>query len=390
LRVSIDYVKRRYATSSDRLMKNQENLVASDIDPPVLLVVSVDEQLRDYLFKTLDAHYDNVRSANHAQAISFLQQEAFTLIIVDILQNKTPDWQFFEKIQMLTIEQHCSMLLIQNFPLPTGIENAIDDYIALDELDTPHFLRRVTLQIKHHDQLFEKINIIQQLNYRREIHRQLAQIARHDLRHPLTNIRISEVMLRELLLDDTSKPFLDTLLLSINNMETMFDDFMSAILVGERGLKSVAVDLQWCVDTVCLQYFVSATNKQIRLEQGNLNYVLLGDIQATEQIINNLVSNAIKYSFFNSVVYIEAHQEGSFVMIRVIDQGQGVLENERSVLFTEFGRVSSQPTNNEPSVGLGLWIVKQLTESMGGTVGADFPDEGGSIFWVKLPIYRKW
>lgn len=367
----------------------QENLLVLDTEAPLLLIISADRRLGAYLSQRLDSHYPYLLASTLPQAITFLQQEPVALILLDILQEDTPNWQFFEQIQQNAVEQQCAVILIENFPLPPAIETVIDGYIALSELDTPHFLRRMALQTKHQRRLFEKLNLIHQLNNRRESHRQLAQIARHDLRHPLTNIRISEVMLRELILDEATKPLLDTLSVSIKNMEMMIDDFMSAILVGERTLKSGAVDLQWCADTAYLQYLASATHKNITLDQGQLNFILLGDIQATEQIINNLISNAIKYSFFNSVVRIEAHQDGDFVVIRVIDRGQGVVASERSVLFTEFGRVSSQPTNHEVSVGLGLWIVKQLTERMGGTVGADFPDEGGAIFWVKLPSYPK-
>jgi signal transduction histidine kinase len=71
------------------------------------------------------------------------------------------------------------------------------------------------------------------------------------------------------------------------------------------------------------------------------------------------------------------------------DVGPGIKESERDKLFTEFGKLSSRPTGNESSTGLGLWIVKHLLQKQGGTAGASFPGDGGSIFWIELPAFKE-
>lgn len=353
-----------------------------------LLVVSNNQILRQQLCLILKDSNFNTQSFNQPESLPLLGQHPAAIIILDILKQGDPDWHFFEQIYLIAIKRHHSIILVQNCPFPTDIYHVIDDYIDLNQLETSELQLKIALQISRHTRYLEQTQTIKRLKQARETQLNLAEMASHDLRHPMTNIRISEVMLRELTLDDHNKPFLDSLLLSINNMEMMFDDFMSAMLLGERILKLGAVDLQTCVDHVYLQYLVSASNKNILLEQGQLNYLIYGDMNATEQIINNLVSNAIKYSFFDSRIYVTAEVDCDDILFQVIDYGQGIKPDERSVLFTRFGRVSSRPTNNEPTVGLGLWIVRQLTERMGGEVGAYFPDEGGSVFWVKLPHYQ--
>lgn len=355
---------------------------------PFLLVVSYDRTLCDQLEQTLHDDYQRIKTCNPNQVFQVLNQELVTLMIVDILNQQAPDWEFFDQVNALATTHHYAILLLENFPLPPDFDNYIDDYLHIAHAEATHLKLHIALQIRRHRRYLEQVLTIQHLQQAQETHRNLAEMASHDLRHPMGNIRISEAMIRELSVDDMNKTFLDSLLLSINNLETMFDDFISAMLLGERVLKYVAVDLQVCVDNVYLQYLFSANNKNIVLEQENLDYLIYGDMTATEQIINNLVSNAIKYSFFDSRVCVSTERIDNFIMLKVTDQGQGVIESERSVLFTRFGRVSSQPTNNEPTVGLGLWIVKQLTESMGGTVGAHFPDGGGALFWVMLPIYQ--
>jgi signal transduction histidine kinase len=68
----------------------------------------------------------------------------------------------------------------------------------------------------------------------------------------------------------------------------------------------------------------------------------------------------------------------------VADKGKGVPEAERHLLFKEFSKLSTRPTAGEASTGLGLWIVKHLMELQGGDAGADFPEDGGSVFWVEM------
>ncbi|NJL57929.1 ATP-binding protein, partial [bacterium] len=72
--------------------------------------------------------------------------------------------------------------------------------------------------------------------------------------------------------------------------------------------------------------------------------------------------------------------------INVADQGPGIPPKERHLLFTEFGKLTPRPTGQESSTGLGLWIVKSLVELMNGSVGVECPPDGGSIFWVELPM----
>jgi len=84
-------------------------------------------------------------------------------------------------------------------------------------------------------------------------------------------------------------------------------------------------------------------------------------------------------------VTVRTRLAGLRVRTEVADDGPGVPAAERARLFTEYARLSARPTGGEESTGLGLSIVKQLVESQGGTVGAEFPAAGGAVFWFELP-----
>ena len=113
--------------------------------------------------------------------------------------------------------------------------------------------------------------------------------------------------------------------------------------------------------------------------------MISADRERVTQVLNNLISNAIKYSPRGSTVTLWTELQAHSVRICVSDQGPGIPAEERGRLFTQFGKLSTRPTEGENSTGLGLWIVKHLVTLLNGQVGVECPPEGGSIFWIELP-----
>src|SRR4051812_19944222 len=107
------------------------------------------------------------------------------------------------------------------------------------------------------------------------------------------------------------------------------------------------------------------------------------DRLAMEQIIDNLVSNAIKYGAHRPVV-ICAEDHGDNVCIRVRDHGPGIPADARSRIFGRFERAVG-PEERRSGFGVGLWVVGQLVNAMGGTIRVDDAQGGGSVFIVNLP-----
>jgi signal transduction histidine kinase len=104
------------------------------------------------------------------------------------------------------------------------------------------------------------------------------------------------------------------------------------------------------------------------------------------RIFDNLLSNAIKFSPLGSTVTITLNQCDAQLVIRVRDEGPGILESERKLLFKKFGRLSSKPTMGEASTGLGLYISKELSHSMGADLTVENDPRGGAVFSLSLPI----
>jgi PAS domain S-box-containing protein len=110
------------------------------------------------------------------------------------------------------------------------------------------------------------------------------------------------------------------------------------------------------------------------------------DKNKIEQVLNNLISNAIKYSHPNTTITIEVLREKDFVVTKVVDQGQGVREEELPRVFEAFQKTSTKPTAGEKSTGLGLAIVKKIVEGHQGEIGVESEVGKGSTFFFKLPL----
>ena len=113
------------------------------------------------------------------------------------------------------------------------------------------------------------------------------------------------------------------------------------------------------------------------------------DPDRINQVLNNLITNACKYSFPNTVVTLRARATGDEVAIAVQDQGQGIPASELPKMFTEFGKTSVRPTGGEKSIGLGLAIVKRMVEAHGGRIWVESQVGVGSTFTFTLPLSTK-
>jgi signal transduction histidine kinase len=111
------------------------------------------------------------------------------------------------------------------------------------------------------------------------------------------------------------------------------------------------------------------------------------DRAATLQILDNLVSNAIKYSPPNTTVHVHALPERSFILVNVRDEGPGISEADQKKMFRKFTRLSARPTGGESSTGLGLAIVKKLAEAMSGSIQCHSSLGSGSTFALRLPVW---
>ncbi len=217
----------------------------------------------------------------------------------------------------------------------------------------------------------------------------LLAIASHDLKNPLQTIMGFASLLKEKLKNDYEFSMVERIERASQRMLRLIIELIdtAAIESGKIELHKEPLDLSDLARAVTEQNQPNASQKNIVLHLQLAELAMtIGDKHRLMEVLDNLVSNAIKYSPRNKNVFITTMVHANHVRCVVKDEGQGLSEEDLKKLFGRFQRLSARPTGNESSTGLGLSIVKQLVELHGGRVWAESEGKGkGSAFCVELP-----
>jgi signal transduction histidine kinase len=243
-------------------------------------------------------------------------------------------------------------------------------------------------------QLHKKNAQLQRLNEKKN---QFLGMAAHDLRKPIgLVIAYSDFLIEEAanVLNREQIGFLNTISSSCLFMKHLVDDFLdvSAIEAGKFEL-----DLQPnSLDNVLAESLklnnLAATKKGIELEihvEKNIPRIKI-DAQKIEQVITNLVSNAIEHSDPNSRVFISLSFNNKSISFFVQDSGPGITPEKIDQLFKPFGKAGTKKTAGEKSTGLGMLISRKIIEAHRGEIGIDSKWGKGTTIHFKLPFNMKW
>jgi signal transduction histidine kinase len=215
----------------------------------------------------------------------------------------------------------------------------------------------------------------------------------HDLKNPLGVILGRTEMLTELIGAGSPKENVTAQVEHIRDatkrLTSMVDHLISDAMADafDISIRREPVDIAALVTEVTDSNLPSAVNKQQAISvSAPPNVVTMCDADRIREAIDNLVSNAIKYSPIGGKITVMVRHEGDNTVIRIADQGAGLSPEDLARLFGRFQRLSAKPTAGESSTGLGLSIVKRIIDMHGGHVTAESAGPGqGSTFTVTLP-----
>lgn len=242
------------------------------------------------------------------------------------------------------------------------------------------------------DRLLEQQRLVEdtnnQLRALNEEKNNLIQVLAHDLRSPLSNIlNGAQIIESNEKLSEQGDTLLGFILQSSEKMRSLIDKILDvdAIETGRHNVNLEKLNVEGVVEQVLKDNHTKAKGKSITLAKNLENGLYVkADKVYTAQILDNLISNAIKYSKEKSIIKISTSAIGKMTRISVSDQGPGLTEEDKMKLFRKYQRLSAKPTQGEASLGLGLSIVKLFTERMGGTVSYDTQLGVGTTFHVDL------
>jgi signal transduction histidine kinase len=243
------------------------------------------------------------------------------------------------------------------------------------------------------DDITETENQKKHLREINEEKNKLLAMASHDLRNPISIIQMySSFIMDDLLKEkdyDKIMNYLKIIKDKSNYMLYLLQDTLNISKI-EAGIIKLNVSefnyVQFVKDNIELnRYLAVKKNIDIRLEAYPDDIRVNWDRDKIEEVINNLITNAIKYSYPETVIEIKISMKDGAVLTEVVDQGQGIPENEMNHLFKPFQKTSVKATAGEMSTGLGLAIVKKIVEVHNGRVGVESKVGKGSNFYFVIP-----
>jgi signal transduction histidine kinase len=362
-----------------------------------LLIVDDNPENISVLFEFLLEHGFEILVAEDGEdAIQTAQREHPGLILLDVMMPKIDGFETCRRLKNMTDTKDIPVIFMTALSdlenKVRGFEVGAVDYVTkpfqqeevVARINTHLTLRRLQLELEQKNQHLIDIN-----NEKNE----LLGIAAHDLKNPLAAIQGTADFLKSEL-DQLEREAVITMLTNIHvSAKHMFELIsnlldVSRIEAGKISLLLKKTDIKQLAREMTYIYKERAIAKNINLllQADNSHYLAYLDEDITRQVLDNLISNAVKYSPPGKNVTIIMKNDGNMVSCLIQDEGVGLSQQDQQKLFGKFTRLTPRPTGTENSTGLGLYIVKKLTEAMKGKVWCESELGRGSKFIVEFPM----
>ena len=365
-----------------------------------VLVVDDSRDIRDYVVSCLQNQYKIVTAKDGLDGLEKLSEASPDLIISDVMMPRMDGYAFCRAIKKDPDHKHIPVILLTSKASLEakieGLEAGSDDYLAKPFNATELRVRiKNLLRLRHqanelkglNDELVETNDALREAS---ELKSQLLNIASHDMKNPLTAIReFARIIRDEIGKDSHLDELLELIYSSSNEMLQLVTQLLdsAALESGKLSLNMRPVNVSSLAEIV-----VHRNMNQAKLKGQKISLDVVGDPEAMvsadfdrlQEAMDNLISNAIKYSPLDKPIDITVRTVDSVVRFEVKDYGPGLSDDDMSKLFGKFVKLSAQPTGGESSTGLGLSIVKQIIELHGGDVFAQSVLGEGSTFVIEL------
>ncbi len=226
------------------------------------------------------------------------------------------------------------------------------------------------------------------------IRREFVANVSHELRTPVSIIRAnSETLLDGGAMDNEKArgAFIRAIGRNAERLEQLISDLLDLARIesGKQEMRPRELNVLAEAGRVVTLLKRRAEGKSLALQvEVDATVSLVADSKALEQILVNLIDNAIKYSDRAGTIWVRAAPDRDAVRLYVDDEGPGIPEHARARVFERFYRIDAGRSRELGGTGLGLSIVKHLTQVMGGQVGVEPRTPRGSRFWIRLPTSR--
>ena len=225
---------------------------------------------------------------------------------------------------------------------------------------------------------------------------EFVSIASHELRTPLTSIKGSLGLLSSGILGELDKESKEMIFVAEQETDRLVRLINDLLDLAKMEAKSVSLDKKWATlqsvfktTAKGIEGFANTAKVKIKITEDVKRFELFADADRVQQVMTNLISNAIKYSPADGTVLLGAQvQENGHLQIQVIDQGPGISKENQASIFEKFRQATKSSSQLVKGTGLGLAISKAIVEEHGGEIGVTSELGQGSTFYFSLPEWK--
>ena len=261
-----------------------------------------------------------------------------------------------------------------------------DDQLPLAEV----LAERAALAIENAKLYAEQVEARRKVEDLSRLKDEFLSIASHELRTPVTSIKgytqLAKTLIRENDLA-TSEEYLGIALDQIDRMSRLILELLDVSRIETGRLEIRREPISWIefVHDIVHHHHTSVSDRRFHLELPDVKATVTGDRDRLEQVIGNLLENAVKYSPDGSDITVTVVSRSDQVVTSVCDRGMGIPADELGQVFERFHRGRQVSSTNYGGLGLGLYITKQIIERHGGSIWVESTEGSGTTFSFALP-----
>ncbi len=339
--------------------------------------------------------YDVVSAHNGAEALEIIQTERIDICLLDVMM---PGLNGFEICRLIKSHETDNIPVImitahsETEKRIQGIEAGAEDFIS-KPFDTDEVLARIKML------LYAKSKNDRRIQEADTTKRQFLSTMSHELRTPMHGVLGMTQLLELTELTKEQRDYIADLKKSGKNMMVLVNDILdfSSVESGKAEVNVAEFNLKQCINDTVVMQKNNANEKGLSLDvhfSGAIPDLLMGDALQLQQIVLNLLENAVKFTECGGVtitvqLFETQNSHTTSVQIAIRDTGIGILPEALTRIFLPFVQEDGSATRAYGGTGLGLTLSRRLAELMGGTLSVESTRNHGSCFTLLLPFAVK-
>lgn len=373
--------------------------LSSHINPSHYTILIVDDVISNVLLlKVLlgKAKYGILTASNGHEAIRLTREQKPDLILLDVMM---PELNGYEVATILKEESETANIPIIFLTALNSTEDIVKGFQAgaNDFITKPFNKEELLVRVNHQISLVAAKRLI--LQKTEELRKTIVgrdkmySVIAHDLRSPLASIKmVLNMLVLTLSKDSIGEEMYQMLKMANHNTEDVFsllDNLLkwTKSQVGKLNVVYMDFDISEVIDGVCEIFSLVSATKNIELVHVSHTPIMVhGDIDMLKTILRNLLSNALKFSYNDSQILIEAKELDGMAVVSVKDVGKGMSVEDQAKLLNTETHFSSYGTNNEEGSGLGLLLCQDFATKNGGRLWFESEEGKGSTFYFSVPL----